>query len=107
MAIGSPGGARIITSVFQVLVNVIDGEMNLAEATAAPRIHHQWVPDTLFVEPGVSEDTINLLVEKGHIVETLDWFARVQSVMRKDGWIYGSHDTRMPGGAACTPDLAC
>ena len=107
VAIGAPGGARIITSVFQAIVNIIDGEMNLAEAIAAPRIHHQWTPDTLFIEPGVSDDTQTLLRAKGHNIETLDWFARVQGAMIDDGWIFGANDTRMPGGGACTPDTEC
>src|ERR1043166_3339867 len=51
---GAPGGSRIITAVLQVLVNVIDYRMTLADAVQAPRIHHQWLPDETMVEGGVS-----------------------------------------------------
>ncbi len=58
---GSPGGSRIITRVLQLVVNVIDHDMNVAAATMAPRVHHQWLPDELRVEVGLSPDTIRLL----------------------------------------------
>ncbi len=54
---GSPGGSRIITTVLQMVVNSIDYGMNVAEATNAPRFHHQWLPDELRVEKGFSPDT--------------------------------------------------
>ena len=54
---GTPGGSRIITTVLQVILNVIDFGMNVADAVAAPRIHHQWLPDELRVERGFSADT--------------------------------------------------
>ena len=54
---GSPGGSRIITTVLQVILNVIDRGMTIAEAVAAPRIHHQWLPDEVFVERGFPADT--------------------------------------------------
>ena len=66
---GSPGGSRIITTVLQVIMNVIDHGMNVAEASEAPRIHHQWLPDELRVEEGLSPDTIRLLEAKGHVVQ--------------------------------------
>ena len=50
---GSPGGSRIITAVLQVLINVIDHRMPIADAVAAPRVHHQWLPDEVVVERGV------------------------------------------------------
>ncbi|RVD63954.1 gamma-glutamyltransferase, partial [Mesorhizobium sp. M4A.F.Ca.ET.029.04.2.1] len=58
MVIGSPGGSRIITITLEAIVNVIDHGMNIQEAIDAPRIHHQWLPDTVYVEPfGLSPDT--------------------------------------------------
>jgi gamma-glutamyltranspeptidase/glutathione hydrolase len=51
---GSPGGSRIITTTLQVIMNVIDHGMNIAEATCAPRVHHQWLPDELRIEKGIS-----------------------------------------------------
>lgn len=104
---GAPGGARIITSVLQVILNIIDGGMNIADAVDAPRIHHQWVPDILGYEPGVGPDTRKILEEKGHIVQPMEWYARPQLVQWKDGWAYGYADTRMPGGRACSPDTPC
>ena len=65
---GTPGGSRIITMVVQVILNVIDHQMNIAEAVAAPRIHHQWLPDQVFAERGLSPDTIRLLEARGHKV---------------------------------------
>lgn len=61
MVVGTPGGPTIINSVLQAVINVIDFHMNAQDAVAAPRIHHQWYPDTLFIEPGFSPDTIVLL----------------------------------------------
>lgn len=67
MAIGSPGGRTIINTTMQVILNVIDHGMNVAEAIESPRIHHQWLPDvTSFEAWGFSPDTIRLYVEKGH-----------------------------------------
>ena len=66
---GSPGGSRIITTVLQIVMNVIDHGMNIAEASAAPRMHHQWLPDELRVEEGFSPDTIRLLEGMGYTVK--------------------------------------
>ena len=63
---GTHGGSRIITMVLQVILNVIDHQMNIAEAVAAPRIHHQWLPDQVDAESGLSPDTIRLLEARGH-----------------------------------------
>lgn len=103
-ALGSPGGSRIITSVLQVILNLVDHGMNLAEATAAPRIHHQWLPDSLRVEAGVSPDTVDLLRAIGHEVEVGRAFGAVQAIVRADGGFRGVTDTRRPGGLADGPD---
>jgi gamma-glutamyltranspeptidase/glutathione hydrolase len=64
---GSPGGARIITTVLQTIVNVVDFGMDVQQAVAAPRIHHQWYPRTAFHEPfGISPDTRRILAARGH-----------------------------------------
>ena len=107
MATGSPGGARIITATFNVIVNVIDRGMNIADATDAPRIHHQWLPDQLMHEPGFGEETKAALEAMGHDLEPLDWYARPATALAEDGWFYGYADTRIPGGAACSPDGGC
>jgi gamma-glutamyltranspeptidase/glutathione hydrolase len=66
LATGSPGGSRIITSVLQMIVNVIDHEMNIGVASSAPRLHHQWLPDVIQLESGFSPDTIRELQRRGH-----------------------------------------
>ena len=67
MILGTPGGSRIITAVLQTLINVIDFDMNIQEAVDAPRFHHQWLPDQIFVEPNaISNDTSRLLSDWGY-----------------------------------------
>ena len=63
---GSPGGSRIISAVLQVIVNVIDFHMPIDKAVTAPRLHHQWQPDEVFVEPGFSPDVLDALRARGH-----------------------------------------
>jgi gamma-glutamyltranspeptidase/glutathione hydrolase len=94
---GSPGGARIITTTLQVIMNVIDHDMNIAEATLAPRIHHQWLPDELRIEEGISPDTIRLLEEKGHTVALKETMGSTQSIMVTEDGLFGSSDPRRPG----------
>ncbi|WFP62917.1 gamma-glutamyltransferase [Mesorhizobium sp. WSM4904] len=73
MVIGSPGGSRIITITLEAIVNVIDHGMNIQEAIDAPRIHHQWLPDTVYVEPfGLSPDTERLLAGMGYHLDLSD-----------------------------------
>lgn len=92
---GSPGGSRIITTVLQMVVNSIDFGMNVAEATNAPRFHHQWLPDQLRVEKGFSPDTLRLLEAKGQHVKVLPAMGRTQSIMiGPDGMRYGASDPR-------------
>jgi gamma-glutamyltranspeptidase/glutathione hydrolase len=66
MVLGSPGGPRIITTVANILMGVIDYGLNIQQAVNAPRFHNQWLPDAEYVEPGVSPDTIHALVQMGH-----------------------------------------
>ena len=100
LATGSPGGARIITTVLQNLINVIDFKMNIAEAIAAPRMHHQWLPDFLRLEQGFSPDTIALLKNMGHEVRVMPAMGRVQTVQRRGNLFVGASDPRNPDGAA-------
>ncbi|PTE07148.1 gamma-glutamyltransferase [Mesorhizobium helmanticense] len=73
MVIGSPGGSRIITITLEAIVNVVDHGMNIQEAVDAPRIHHQWLPDTVYVEPfGLSPDTERLLAGMGYHLDISD-----------------------------------
>ncbi len=97
LATGSPGGSRIITTTLQIIMNVIDHGMNIAAATAAPRVHHQWLPDELRVEVGLSPDTLRLLEAKGHSLRQGDAMGSTQSVLRADGGFHGASDPRRPG----------
>ncbi len=97
---GSVGGSLIITTVLQVLTNVIDFGMNVAEATYAVRVHHQRLPDELRTESGLSADTIKLLSEMGYSIVTGDTMGSAQSIVKIGGYIYGATDPRRPGGLA-------
>jgi gamma-glutamyltranspeptidase/glutathione hydrolase len=94
MALGSPGGSRIITTVLQVILNVIDHKMNLAEAILSPRIHHQYLPDQLSVEKGFSPDAIENLQSKGHEIKQVSPMGAVMAVMKSDRGYVGFADTR-------------
>ncbi len=94
---GSPGGSRIITTTLEVIMNVIDHGMSIAEATYAPRIHHQWLPDELRIEEGISPDTIRLLEQMGYQVVVKDAMGSTQSIMITGDGLFGSSDPRRPG----------
>ncbi|WP_299616575.1 gamma-glutamyltransferase, partial [Pelagibius sp.] len=94
---GSPGGSRIITTTLQVIMNVIDHGMNIAEATNAVRIHHQWLPDQLRIEEGLSLDTVRLLEGMGHAVEVRDAMGSTQSILVTEGRLAGASDPRRAG----------
>ena len=97
---GSPGGSRIITIVLQTILDILEHEMNPAEAASSPRIHHQWQPDELRVERGISIDTVRLLEGKGHKVRVQPTIGSVQTIYRSGGWLMGASDPRQRGGAA-------
>ena len=95
---GSPGGARIITTVLQTVVNTIDFGNNPAEAAAAPRVHHQWTPDELRVEKGLSPDTLALLKQRGHNIAVKPSMGRTQTIQIRNGMLHGYSDPRNPDG---------
>jgi len=104
---GSPGGSTIITVVLQMVLNVTDFGMNVMEATAAPRIHHQWQPDNVISEPGISDDTLRLLEARGFILpkEPDGSFqhrilGRANSVARSGRYFLGAADPRSGDAAA-------
>ena len=97
---GSPGGSHIITTVVQMIVNVLDFGMNVAAAAEAVRVHHQWLPDQLQVEPGLSLDTIRALEAKGHKVVPQPAGGSAQSIHRADGVLMGEADQRQRGTLA-------
>jgi gamma-glutamyltranspeptidase/glutathione hydrolase len=115
MATGSPGGSTIITVVLQNVLNHLEFGMNIAEATAAPRIHHQWLPDEVFVEPGISKDTLQMLQAMGHKIQNeRRVLGRVQAISCSEAsstesnnnkrQLSGTSDTRWPGGEATPSD---
>jgi len=91
---GSPGGSRIITIVLEILLNVLDFGMNVAEATEAPRIHDQGIPDELRVEPGLSPDTIRILEGQGYKVTIGNAWGSAQTIARIDNHLIGAADPR-------------
>ena len=98
---GSPGGSRIITTTLQVILNVIDHGMNIQTAVSMPRMHHQWLPDEIRIEQGISPDTIRLLEERGHTVVRGSAMGAIQSIMvGKDGTLYGGADPRRSTSSA-------
>jgi gamma-glutamyltranspeptidase / glutathione hydrolase len=121
LVVGTPGGSRIITTVLEIIVNVIDHGMTLQEAVDAPRIHHQWLPDTLAAEPfALSADTAAALTTMGyHVVPLEVWGAgnaaeaigiapREATAAKalgfpRPGMLYGASDARAPAGAAASP----
>ena len=97
---GSPGGSHIITIVLNILVDTFDFGLNIAEATAAPRIHDQLLPDRLEVERGFPLDTIRLLQAMGHKVSVVDAWGSAQSIARVGDHWEGAADTRQRGTGA-------
>jgi len=95
---GSPGGSRIITTVLQIIVNVIDFKMNVSEATNAVRVHHQWLPDVLNVERGLNEDTIHILRNMGYKIKIGNTIGVAESIMKTGDYMYGASDPRRTGG---------
>jgi len=104
---GTPGGSKIISANMQMVLNVLEYGMNIADASVVPRIHHQWQPDVLEIESGISPDTVSLLIEKGQNINFSKRSAgmgSLQSVMWKDDVFYGYSDPRRPGAKAVGVD---
>jgi len=97
---GSPGGSRIISTVLQVIVNVVDHGMTIAEAVAAPRLHHQWLPDEVRVERGFSPDTLRLLEQRGHTIVVAPASGSANSIMVTPHGLTGAADPRQRGTRA-------
>ncbi len=97
---GSPGGSRIISTVLQVIVDVLDYHMNVASAVAAPRLHHQWLPDEVRIERGFAEDTLAALRAKGHVVIEPMGQTSANSIAVTPQGLLGAPDPRSPGAEA-------
>ena len=97
---GSPGGSRIISAVLQVIVDVLDYGMDVAAAVAAPRLHHQWLPDVVRIERGFADDAIAELKAKGHqVIEPLGQTSANSIAVTPNG-LLGAPDPRTRGAEA-------
>jgi gamma-glutamyltranspeptidase / glutathione hydrolase len=97
---GTPGGSRIISAVTQVIVDVIDYRMDIAAAVAAPRVHHQWLPDEVRIEKGFPDEVLAELRAKGHkLVEPLG-YSSANSILVTSRGLLGAPDPRTRGAEA-------
>jgi gamma-glutamyltranspeptidase / glutathione hydrolase len=101
LVVGTPGGPRIITMVYHVISNVIDHRMSLPDAVAAPRMHHQGLPDSLQIETdGFPEATLDSLRARGHNIEATGYWGDVEAIIRTPAGWQGVSDPRRGGGGA-------
>lgn len=96
---GTPGGARIITTTLETLVDLIDFGMNPAEAAATPRFHHQWQPDEIRIEKGFSPDTLSVLKQQGYKISLKPIMGKTQTIEVGPHGLSGYSDPRDPEGA--------
>jgi gamma-glutamyltranspeptidase/glutathione hydrolase len=97
---GSPGGSRIISAVLQVIVNAIDFHLPIDQAVSAPRLHHQWQPDEVDVEPGFAPDVLDALAKRGHTIVPTAPFASTNSIEVTPQGYVGAADRRTRGSLA-------
>ncbi len=97
---GSPGGSRIISTVLQVIVNVLDYHMDVREAVNAPRLHHQWMPDEVRVEKGFADDVLADLRGRGHKIEEPMGRTSANSIQVTADGLVGAPDPRSRGATA-------
>jgi gamma-glutamyltranspeptidase/glutathione hydrolase len=100
MAVGGSGGPFIISSTLQVLSNVVDFGMDPEEAVSAPRMHHQWVPELLFLDEGVPLDVQRALQARGHELKQMPFFSAVQLVAADEHGLSAASDPRKGGSPA-------
>jgi gamma-glutamyltranspeptidase/glutathione hydrolase len=100
VAVGGAGGPTIITSTTQVLLDVVDWKMNAQRAVIAPRIHDQWFPDVLGVEPSVPPATVKALERTGQKVKPVPMVGKVNVLVRTDKGIDAASEPRSPSGPA-------
>jgi gamma-glutamyltranspeptidase / glutathione hydrolase len=97
---GAPGGSRIITTVLQVILNTIDRHMSIGRAVSAPRLHHQWWPDEVVVEPRFPPEKVHALMALGHQVKFGSLFGSANSIAIGPEMLTGAADLRARGAAA-------
>jgi gamma-glutamyltranspeptidase/glutathione hydrolase len=100
LAVGGAGGPTIITGSLEVLLNVIDGGYDAQEASASPRVHHQWSPDVLVVEPEIAPDVIQNLEKRGHKTRVRGHLATVNVVVKTEHGVEAATEYRSGGGPA-------
>jgi gamma-glutamyltranspeptidase/glutathione hydrolase len=100
LVVGGSGGPFIISSTLQAISNVVDFGMDPRAAVSVPRIHHQWVPEKLFVDTGIPVDVVQALEHRGHVVLSLDFFSAVQMVQRNRHGFFAASDPRKGGEPA-------
>ena len=103
LAIGASGGPFIISSTLQVLSNIVDFGMTPEQAVSAPRMHHQWVPELLFLDEGYAPATHQALAQIGHTVEEMAFFSSVQVVQAGAEGFIGASDPHKGGAPAGSP----
>jgi gamma-glutamyltranspeptidase/glutathione hydrolase len=101
LVLGSPGGSRIITTVANILIGVVDWGMDIQSAVNAPRFHHQWMPDRIATERGISPETVRLLEGMGHKVSVQGYWSDGECIAidPKTGERLGASDGRNNGKA--------
>ncbi|MGJ4999183.1 gamma-glutamyltransferase [Bradyrhizobium sp. HKCCYLS3077] len=97
---GSPGGSRIISTVLQVIVNVLDYKMDVRQAVTAPRLHHQWMPDEVRIEKGFADDVLADLRTRGHKIEEPMGRTSANSILVTAEGLVGAPDPRSKGATA-------
>jgi gamma-glutamyltranspeptidase/glutathione hydrolase len=100
LAVGGAGGPTIISGTLQLLLNVLDGQLDAQAASAAPRIHHQWSPDTLAVEPELPADVLQNLEKRGHKVQQRGHIATCNMVVRTAKGLEAASEFRRGGSPA-------
>jgi gamma-glutamyltranspeptidase/glutathione hydrolase len=94
LIVGAAGGPRIISATLQTILNVIDFRMPVDKAVAAPRIHHQWLPERLDVEPDLSQEAKRSLERRGHALRETKVIGVVQAIVAARGRVSGAADPR-------------
>lgn len=102
LAMGAPGGSTIITTVLQILLNTLVYDMNVSAAVGAGRIHHQWLPDKLAIDPwGFDPATVHDLQKRGHVIDRRAYWGNANAIQQlADGTLEGAADPRGEGVAA-------
>jgi len=97
MAVGAPGGSRITTGVLQVILDVLDFHLNPQDAVDLPRFHHQWKPDTLYLQNGFPADTEAALARMGYPIKPISGVARVEAIVMNNGVLEGGTESGLDG----------